>query len=239
MRTRLSVACILALLASGCGSAPGAVDSPGSPTQALPPVSPDPVTSSQARQLHRGPAHPERTTVIDGSWLIGTDYPPALYLVPVPVSRCTWRVVDYSTGALIEEGSYAGPGPAAIWVEDGDLFQSEGCLLWQGYAQLTGARTAGSPAAPSAGTAAGMSSARSVGDGAWTAGVGIPAGRYRSDRASFGACAFQVDRAGAGDDEAYRSSSRSRSIPAYLDLRLAAGDILTTTGCGDWSMIPD
>ncbi|MBU6244138.1 MAG: hypothetical protein KGP12_02870 [Actinomycetales bacterium] len=224
------------------GDAPGA----GSPMASSPApamsvtsdtavVASAPATGTTGGSLHRGQAHPERATVIDGSWLIGSDYPPALYMVPVPVSHCTWRVVDYSTGAVLEEGEYAGPGPAAIWVEDGDLFQSEGCLLWQGYPQLTGTRATADPAAPQAVPSVGAS----IEDGTWTVGKDAAAGRYRSDRAATGACAYQVDREGGRDDESYRSSSTSRSIPAYLDLRLQDGDVLTTKGCGAWTRVPD
>ena len=182
----------------------------------------------------RGPAHPDRATIIDGSWLIGADFPPALYMTPTAVTRCHWRVVDYATGTMIEEGDYAGPGPAAIWVGDGDLFQSEGCFLWQGYPQLTGARTAPSDAS----TTVNASAAR-IGDGSWRIGSGTPAGRYRSDRSSTGACTFEVDRGGAGQDESFRSSATHRSIPAYLDLTLKAGDLFTTADCGEWTQLLD
>lgn len=181
------------------------------------------------RDLQRGPAHPDRTTIIDGSWLIGSDYPPALYLLPTAVSRCHWRVVDYATGSLIEDGRYAGPGPAAIWVGDGDLFQSEGCLLWQGYAQLTGSREASAMPVPS--------DAFTIGDGRWVIGQTAPAGRYRSDRRSIGACSYQVDRAGERDDESFESTGTVRSIPSYLDLAMADGEVLSTQGCGAWQLL--
>lgn len=178
----------------------------------------------------RGPAHPDRATIIDGSWLIGSDFPPALYLTPTAVTRCHWRIVDYATGTLIEEGDYAGPGPAAIWVGDGDLFQSEGCYLWQGFPQLTGERMATADAA--------NGGAPRFGDGRWRIGVDAPAGRYRSARSSTGACTFQVERADDRDNESFSSSGTVRSIPAYLDLILKPDDVFVSTGCGDWALLP-
>ena len=177
----------------------------------------------------RGPAHPDRATIIDGSWLIGADFPPALYMTPTPVTRCHWRVSDYATGAMIEEGDYSGAGPTAIWVGDGDLFQSEGCFLWQGFPQLTGER-----AAPSDSSVTPDASAAVLGDGRWRIGPDAAPGQYRSDRSNTGACAFEVDRSEAGQDESFRSSGTRRSIPAYLDLTLKAGDLFTTQGCGEW-----
>ena len=233
--TWLARTCLLVMMASGCSAASVSTLPSVSATSDTTVGASAPVTGAPGGSLHRGQAHPERATVIDGSWLIGSDFPPALYMVPVPVSHCTWRVVDYSNGAVIEEGEYAGPGPAAIWVEDGDLFQSEGCLLWQGYPQLTGTRATAAPASPSTAPSSGAS----IADGTWTIGKGSAAGRYRRDRAATGACAYQVDRKGGRDDESYRSSSTSRSIPAYLDLRLEDGDVLTTKGCGTWTRVPD
>lgn len=188
-----------------------------------------PTSAARPSTLNRGPAHPDRATIIDGSWLIGADYPPALYLLPTAVTRCHWRVVDFTTGALIEEGRYAGPGPAAIWVGDGDLFQSEGCLLWQGYPQLTGSRDASAASVPANG--------ETVGDGNWSVGGQIPAGRYRSDRSSSGSCAYRVDRPGSRDDESYETTGSVRSIPAYLHLTLADGDLFVTRDCGTWTRV--
>lgn len=215
---------------AGCGTS--------TPTQAVPatrapgetPGTPQPARDPTERPaLQRGPAHPDRATIIDGSWLIGSDYPPALYLVPTGVSRCHWRVVDYASGTLIEEGRYAGPGPAAIWVGDGDLFQSEGCLLWQGYPQLTGSRDSSVLQAPSG--------EPTIEDGEWLIGTDVPAGRYRSDRRGTGACSYQVDRAQERDDESYESTGTVRSIPAYLDLNLRAGEVFTTRECGGWRLV--
>jgi len=191
----------------------------------------DPAPSARPTILNRGPAHPDRATIIDGSWLIGADYPPALYLLPTAVTRCHWRIVDYTTGALIEEGRYAGPGPAAIWVDDGDLFQSEGCLLWQGYPQLTGSRDSSVAPMPSSGYP--------VGDGNWSVGSDIPAGRYRSDRTWHGPCSYRVDRLDERDDESYESTGSVRSIPAYLHLTLSKGDRFTTRDCGTWTLIDE
>jgi hypothetical protein len=187
-------------------------------------------TEDSSPALLRGPAHPERATIIDGSWLIGADYPPALYLTPTPVTRCHWRVVDYATGTLIEEGNYAGAGPAAIWVGDGDLFQSEGCYLWQGYPQLTGERVAASPGSAN-------HSGVTVTDGRWTVGRDIPAGRYRSDRASTGTCSYSVTQPDATSSETFTSSGTVRSIPAYLDLNLTDGAVFATQNCGTWVLL--
>ena len=232
------VACLVPLITvgllcalTGC-QAPTAAEGSAIP---VPTSSPTPEAAPSTTRpwagptLQRGPAHPDRATIIDGSWLIGTDYPPALYLVPTAVSRCHWRVVDYATGVLIEEGRYSGPGPAAIWVDDGDLLQSEGCLLWQGYAQLTGTRDASTIPLPAG--------AATIGDGRWVIGERAPAGRYRSDRGSSGACAYRVDRAGEGKDESFESTGTVRSIPSYLDLTLADGDVLTTRDCGPWQLL--
>jgi len=193
------------------------------PTQAATPTTP--VTPT----LQRGPAHPDRATIIDGSWLIGSDYPPALYLVPTSSSRCHWRIVDYATGTLIEEGRYSGPGPAAIWVGDGDLFQSEGCLLWQGFPQLTGSRDDAAIPTPT-----GMPA---IGAGQWKVGADVPPGRYRSDRRASGPCHYRVERADDRDDESYESTGTVRSIPAYLDLTLVAGDVFSTKDCGQWRLL--
>lgn len=182
----------------------------------------------------RGPAHPDRATIIDGSWLIGADFPPALYLTPTAVTRCHWRIVDYASGALIEEGDYSGPGPTAIWVGDGDLFKSEGCFLWQGYPQLTGER---SPAEGIADSEDGTDVILT--DGRWLIGTDATPGRYRSDRASTGACSFGVDRDDNRDDESFRSTATRRSIPAYLDLTLNSGDLFTTQDCGQWHLLRD
>lgn len=228
---------LVAVLA-GCGQSNGpaaskASDSPAEPpvpsTASSGPATEPPTAASQMPDLQRGPAHPDRATIIDGSWLIGSDYPPALYLTPTAVSRCHWRVVDYATGTLIEDGRYAGPGPVAIWVGDGDLFQSEGCFLWQGYPQLTGSRDSSPMALPS--------SALTIGDGSWVIGDGVPAGRYRSDRTSAGPCAYQVDRPGDRDDESYASTGSVRSIPAYLDVSLVAGDVFSAKNCGGWQRL--
>lgn len=191
----------------------------------------DQAPSGTPTTLNRGPAHPDRATIIDGSWLIGADYPPALYLLPTAVTRCHWRIVDFTTGTLIEEGRYAGPGPAAIWVGDGDLFQSEGCLLWQGYPQLTGSRDGSVAPMPSSGY--------QVGDGNWSVGSDMPAGRYRSDRAGRGPCSYTVHRVDERDDESYESTGTVRSIPAYLHLTLSAGDHFITRDCGTWTLIDE
>lgn len=190
-----------------------------------------PATPTEGPQLLRGPADPGRSTVIDGSWLAGADIPPALYFLPTAVTRCHWRVVDYASGKLIEEGQYTGPGPAAIWISDGDLFQSEGCLLWQGYPQLTGSRDSSTVPPASEGD--------QVSDGDWHVGSDIPAGRYRSDRSSFGPCAYRVDRLDDRDDESYESTGSVRSIPAYLHLTLAKGDHFTTRDCGIWTLLDE
>ena len=52
-----------------------------------------------------------------------------------------------------------------------------------------------------------------------------------------GACIFQVDRSDNRADESFSSSATVRSIPAYLDLLLNAGDVFTTRDCGEWAQL--
>jgi hypothetical protein len=230
---RWSVAVGLLATVAGCGgtasSISPAISGSGEPSSdPVAPLAASP-TSPVTPPLQRGPAHPDRATIIDGSWLIGSDYPPALYMVPTSSSRCHWRIVDYATGSLIEEGRYSGPGPAALWVGDGDLFQSEGCLLWQGFPQLTGSRDDAAMPTPT-----GLAL---IADGRWEIGAGARPGRYRSDRRAGGPCSYRVDRADDRDDESYESTGTVRSIPAYLDLTLVAGDVFITKDCGQWRLL--
>jgi hypothetical protein len=46
-----------------------------------------------------------------------------------------------------------------------------------------------------------------------------------------------VERADDRDDESYESSGTVRSIPAYLDLTLVAGDVFSTQDCGQWRLL--
>ena len=216
---------------------------PGSPASSAPatptgrPVVSAPMSVSGTMApsaLRRGPLHPERTDVIEGSWLVGSDIPPALYTVPVPTTHCMWRVLDSASGAVIDEGEYAGSGPAAVWLQDGDLFRTQGCLLWQGFSQLTGSR--GSPSPPP-GRAP---DAPVIGDGIAVVGRDARAGRYRSDRAATGRCEYRVTRRESGRRvtvERFSSTTLARAIPHYLDLMLAPGDEFSTYGCGRWLRI--
>lgn len=221
-------------LASGSAStAPGpAVSARASES---PPSESPPTSAASVARPGRGPFHPERADIIEGSWLIGVDYPPALYSVPIAATHCGWRVVDNASGVVIDEGDYSGPGPATVWLQDGDLFQTEGCLLWQGYPQLTGSRGSPEPIESAA------LSGKAIRDGVVKIGSTVAAGRYRADRRAAGECSFSVTRT---DDhghttviEEFHSSSLARAIPHYLDLFLQAGETFTTHGCGDWQLI--
>ncbi|MFM7147500.1 MAG: hypothetical protein ACKOW5_14335 [Actinomycetales bacterium] len=222
--------CVAIAVGLGCSSSATSVTAA---TRASAQATHEPAPTPASSTPLRGPAHPDRATIIDGSWLIGADFPPALYLTPTAVTNCHWRVLDYATGTLIEDGNYAGPGPAAIWVGDGDLFQSEGCYLWQGFPQLTGERV--TPSGPPTDV---DQAATRLGDGTWRVGTDAPPGQYRSDRISTGACSFQVDRGDDSLDESFQSSATYRSIPAYLDLTLDTGDVFTSQDCGEWIARP-
>lgn len=254
MRTRtiaVTIVVATAVLLSGCspgtsvqvdaaGSSAASATAPSraaaataspSPTptdSALPPPSPPPVTGAYPEG--RGPAG-DPPLFVDGTWLAGTDMPAGVWRTTqdaADVYGCEWSITT-ADGSPADTGVSTGLF-ATVRLEDGDLFTSAGCLVWNYLGTAYTGEGVGIPTFT-------KDVGKPVQSGAYIAGRGIPAGEYKLVNPFDGPCTLTVkyeDRAGEIFTAIeYSSTTSARALNEVL-LTLDRGAIFEADGCGDW-----
>lgn len=223
----MAVVAVTALLA-GCSGTPA------------PPVTvtvTSTVTASPESVRPRG-LDPNIDSVLDGTWLVGTDIVPGQYIPAVdPIGDCRWEVRDKDDNA-VAEGMSAGTRPS-IRLEPGDMFTSAWCLVW-------------SRQDPSVTPGQMGIQEEQVGpvlndQGLWLAGEQIAPGTYQVvDPPTGGAveCAWSVQEVfGPEGIKKYselaseKYTDRGKRVTGQWFVEVEQGDVFQTDGCGRWQRI--
>lgn len=221
---------LLGLLASGCANDGSANPAP-TVTETVT-ETPSPPSSDQQGPTDRstGPWG-DPLLLVDGRWLVGedADIPPTGALItPHSVFACAWRVTD-AAGVIVEEATVTNPGGAVVSLQDGDLFESADCIVWE-FVDLSAVNSiepsggplyAGDPLLP----------------GTYIVGENIRAGTYsqQADGVS-GECGYSLKRPNGVrilEEVSFETTNIGARSRTNEVLDLESGDIFEST-CGTW-----
>lgn len=189
-------------------------------------------------ELSRGPWG-EPLLIVDGRWLVGVngDIPPGgIVFTPGEASDCLWRVSDLS-GNILEDVAVTNSMGAGVSLQEGDVFESSGCNVWEFYENNT------TNVSLLDALRAGAIKTREVGSpvlsGSYVVGEAIPSGLYaqRAKGANLGPCEFSVSYLANGryfPERTFKTTNLGVRSTTHEVVELRKGDLFETKGCGVW-----
>lgn len=109
----------------------------GTPTERVV-MSPSPVVSVVTKTVQAAapttpapPPPPAVPTIADGSWTVGTDFPPGTYRTEGAGSNCYWGIYKSGSNEADIIQNHIGAGNLTVTLQQGQDFTSRRCGVWK------------------------------------------------------------------------------------------------------------
>jgi len=153
-------------------------------------------------------------TISDGTWLVGLDFPAGSYtLAESPLELCYWGIYEGGTNQdeIIANEIVQGGYPTVV-LKDGQEFESTDCGVW--ITEPEARRQT------------------EFGDGIWTVGRDVRAGKYRVTEPVVDNCYWAVLEAETNGDNILSNDLLGSGRP---NVSLKKGQEFETADCGTWA----